>query len=365
MSIFKRGNVYWYHFYFNGEHIQASTKQGNPRTARQIEAARRTSLAKGEVGIKEKLPVPKLSAFATRFRESIATRSAAHPATVTFYNSKLDRLLEFQPLSSARLDRIDESLIDRYVEHRRQTVAPASVNRELATLRKALGLAYKWKLIDRIPTVTKLQGERIREFVLSHEQEEKYLAAAPEPLCDAATLLLDTGLRVGELCALEKTDVNLDPANGAKFGYLQVRSGKSKNAARTVSLTARASDMLRARMTSNDSVWVFPGKGDGPFLATSLNHQHTKVRTTLGLPDDFVIHSLRHTFLTRLGECHVDSFTLMRIAGHSSVTVSQRYVHPSDEAMERAFERLEMSQNRPVPATVSATVIEAASERVM
>ena len=34
MSIFKRGTVYWYHFMFNGEHIQKSSKQDNPRIAR-------------------------------------------------------------------------------------------------------------------------------------------------------------------------------------------------------------------------------------------------------------------------------------------------------------------------------------------
>jgi hypothetical protein len=45
--------------------------------------------------------------------------------------------------------------------------------------------------------------------------------------------------------------------------------------------------------------------------------------------------------LTRLGEAGVDAFTIMRIAGHSSITVSQRYVHPTSEAMERAFEKLE------------------------
>ena len=54
-----------------------------------------------------------------------------------------------------------------------------------------------------------------------------------------------------------------------------------------------------------------------------------------------MIHSLRHTMLTRLGEAGADAFTIMRIAGHSSVTVSQRYVHPTPEGMERAFERLE------------------------
>jgi hypothetical protein len=45
--------------------------------------------------------------------------------------------------------------------------------------------------------------------------------------------------------------------------------------------------------------------------------------------------------LTRIGEAGADAFTIMRIAGHSSVTVSQRYVHPTPEGMERAFDRLE------------------------
>jgi len=51
MAIFKRGKKYWFHFVFKGEHIQRSTKQGNPRIARQIEAAYKTKLAKGEVGL--------------------------------------------------------------------------------------------------------------------------------------------------------------------------------------------------------------------------------------------------------------------------------------------------------------------------
>jgi hypothetical protein len=63
MSIFKRGNVYWYHFIFDGAHIQKSTKQGNPRVARQIEAAHRTALARGEAGLVDRKPVPTLSYF--------------------------------------------------------------------------------------------------------------------------------------------------------------------------------------------------------------------------------------------------------------------------------------------------------------
>src|ERR1700722_576266 len=46
----------------------------------------------------------------------------------------------------------------------------------------------------------------------------------------------------------------------------------------------------------------------------------------------------RHTTLTRLGE-HCDVFTLATIAGHSSITMAQRYVHPQADAIERAFAR--------------------------
>jgi hypothetical protein len=45
--------------------------------------------------------------------------------------------------------------------------------------------------------------------------------------------------------------------------------------------------------------------------------------------------------LARIGEAGADACTIMRIARHSSVTVSQLYVHPTPESLERAFERLE------------------------
>lgn len=94
-----------------------------------------------------------------------------------------------------------------------------------------------------------------------------------------------------------------------------------------------------------------------PYVGTSLDHQHERVRNTLKLSKDFVIHSLRHTFLTRLGEAGVDAFSIMRIAGHSSITVSQRYVHPSPEALERAFDRLEAFNGRMVPMAVDGSIL--------
>ena len=69
-------------------------------------------------------------------------------------------------------------------------------------------------------------------------------------------------------------------------------------------------------------------------------HKHKKViRDDLQLPNDCVIHSFRHTFLTRFGEAGADAFTIKKVAGHSSVTISERYIHPTPEGQERAFGR--------------------------
>jgi integrase len=220
MSIYKRGKVYWYHFVFCGEHIQRSTKQGSAKIARQMEADMLSKLAKGEVGIVEKKPAPKLKDFAQRFIDAVQTR--CKPRTIEYYGEKMKRLLEYDPLANSKLDKIEEALIEEYVQQRRQqksrrktVIAVASINRELAVLRHALKLAQEWKIIGRVPKVRMLPGEKPREFVLTHEQERLYLEKASQPLHDVALLVLDTGLRIGETLALTKSDIKLEPVNGA------------------------------------------------------------------------------------------------------------------------------------------------------
>jgi len=350
MAVYKQkeSKFWWYKFTWNGKRIRKSTKQTNKRVAEQMEAARKTALAKGEVGIIEREPAPTLKEFSERFMQAVSVRCAAKPRTIDFYQEKLNRLLEFSLRANAGLDAIDEALIEKYVQERRKKVSPGTVKRQLATLRRALRLAHEWRVVDRLPRIRLLQGERTREFVLSREQEPVYLKAAPQPLKDLALLMLDTGLRDGEALALTWPDVHMKPAPTARFGYLQVPKGKSPRARRTVSLTARVREMLAGRSKKTSSEFVFPGKGDVPILVTSLEHQHSKVREFLKMPEDFVVHSLRHTMLTRLGLLGVDAFTIMKIARHSSITISQRYVHPSPESVERAFEKLEQS-SQPIP----------------
>jgi integrase len=72
------------------------------------------------------------------------------------------------------------------------------------------------------------------------------------------------------------------------------------------------------------------------------------------VPRQFVLHPLRHTCLTRLEEAGTDAFTIMRLAGHSSITISQRYVRLTCETIELAFDKLEMLNQRASEASSSS-----------
>jgi len=192
MAVYKRGKIWWYKFNWNGDPIRESTKQSNKRIAEQMEAARKTALAKGEVGIKRKERAPKLAEFASRFTAAIETTCAEKPATVAFYKAKLKVLVKH--LGSRRLDEIEEAKIEQYTQmrantksRRKQPLSPASVNRELATLRRLLRLAQEWKILDRVPRIHLLRGEHQREFTFNRQQEKLFCEMA-EPYGDLGSV---------------------------------------------------------------------------------------------------------------------------------------------------------------------------------
>ena len=106
MAIYKRGRIYWYKFTFNGEAIRESTRQTNQHTARQMEAAHRASLAKGEVGIRDKKTVPTLADFISQRFEPWAEASTSAKTWLDYYRPGLRTIQIVQPLANLRLNEI-------------------------------------------------------------------------------------------------------------------------------------------------------------------------------------------------------------------------------------------------------------------
>jgi integrase len=195
-----------------------------------------------------------------------------------------------------------------------------------------------------------LPGERHRERVVTLQEESKYLSAAPELVASIATVLCDTGLRPEECFRLRWEKITW--ANG-RHGTLLVTHGKTAAARRVLPMTPRVRGILETRWEAASKpvegwVWGAPTRS-GHVESSSLKKQHRQVFKTLAEQDQknnqksirrFVLYSLRHTFLTRLGESGCDVWTLARIAGHSDIRMSARYVHPSEDAVLTAMARL-------------------------
>ena len=354
MTIFKRSRIYWYHFIFNGEHIQESTKQGNPRLARQMEAAHRTALAKGEVGFREHQPVTSLAKFC-RERVEPWTKAMFEQTSVNtwrWYRAGLRSIYDYPSLSELRLDQITTETAADFAAHRQSLgLQVATVNASLRILRRVLKLAIDWGAVPSSPKIKLLRGERHRERVISLEEEAKYLAVAPEPLALIANVLADTGMRPDEFYRLRWESVSF--ANG-RHGTLLITSGKTAAARRTLPLTPRARGVLETRWTEIGKPaegWVCPAPTkSGHADHSTVKKQHIRALKLSGVRP-FVLYSLRHTFLTRLAESGCDVWTLARIAGWSDISISKRYVHPSDEAVLTAMARLR-NQVAPAPREI-------------
>jgi integrase len=331
-----------------------------------MEAAHKTSLAKGEVGIRERKATPTLQEFSERFLKWVAIERAAKPKTVSFYEVRARFLLAFEPIRDAALDKIDEALVAEFIAWRKgaaktkitrrgkgkvefarldRPIGVCSVNRELAVLRRILHIARDWKVIASVPQIHLLPGEKGSERVVSHAEEEVYLAAAPALLRECVTLSIDTGLGPEEFLRVRWENVHFEPAGDARYGYIHNPYGKTKWRKRNLPMTARVQALLGMRFEAAgrpNQGYVFPNtNGEGHLNYDTINSQHDRTLARLGSLHHFRLYDLRHTFLTRLGEAGADAFTIQKMAGHSSILTSQRYVHPTPERVEQAISRLE------------------------
>ncbi len=341
MSIYKRGEVYWYKFMWKSELVRESTKQSNDKVARQMEAAHRTSLAKGEVGIREKRAVPTLVEFCEKRFEPWVEATTARKTWLDFYRVGLRAIKGCKVLANLKLDEISSERATEFGAYRQaQGLEISTVNSSLRVLRRVLRIASEWGMLSVVPRIKMLPGERHRERVVSFEEEARYLAAARQPLACVGAVLVDTGMRPEECYRLRWEAITW--VNGRNGTFL-VTHGKTKAARRVLPMTPRVRSILEERWRSTGTpqegwIWTAPTQS-GHIEPSSLKKQHRRALSDSRVRP-FVLYSLRHTFLTRLGESGCDAWTLARIAGHSSITISARYVHPSEDAVLSAVEKL-------------------------
>jgi integrase len=350
----KNSRYYFAKFVWKGQLIRKSTRATDKKTARTIEGTMRAELAHGNRGILEKKPAPTLMEFLKEdFEPFIKTEHKSKPHTLDYYQQGVAKL-KASDLADLRLGQITSQHINAYIAQHGH-FEESTINRDLRTLRRALNLAVNWGKLDRAPKVALAKGENRRERVLTDFEAERDLATCPQPWKDIATVMLGSGACPGELYELRWENVLLNRSGG----IFQILKGKTRARRRLLPMVPAVHQALKARHEAQGRPfegWVFPtGSASDHMEESSAKIWHAKALAVLARahkenPEQnpevkpFEPYCLRHTALTNLAAAGCDAFTLARIAGHSRITTTERYIHPQAEAIEQAFARIAASR---------------------
>jgi len=227
----------------------------------------------------------------------------------------------------ARRDKaVQEATIAEWTAHKAKTVSKATVNREVAFLRKVLNKAVEWKVITSNPLAgIKLFDEResIRKRYLKPEEIRLLLDCCTPAVRDVVTFALYTGRRQGEILGMRWQEVDL--ANG----YVYFPRTKKKEPDQ-VAIPPRAHEILERRKSQPHDEFVFnKDKGTGPIKY--IRDQFLKALSRAGIKD-FRFHDLRHTAISYMMMNGIDLKTIAELVGHTTAQmVDQRYGHLSPD----------------------------------
>jgi len=202
---------------------------------------------------------------------------------------------------------------------------------------RTLKLFYQF--CDRRELADALQMPRkkcLLPTTLEREQVQRLLRAVQEWPRDWALvlLLLDTGLRVSEACALEVTDLDL------RGGWLVVRNGKGgkwRQVPMGSSLIRALSTYLAGRQTG--PVFLQERHGTETLHPEGVRKLLKRAGRRAGLACRVYPHLLRHTCATMFLTNGGDAFTLQRILGHSDARVTELYLSLSKGGVRERFMR--------------------------
>ena len=275
------------------------------------------------------------------------------PHSIGAYRRDLQALLAALP---GPLDAVRPAdLRDVFRRQQQAGRSPSSINRAIGATRSFFRFLYEEGRLEANP------AQALRSIRLGPPLAPKHLTVAevqrllslpssgtPTGRRDYAILMLlyNTGLRVGELCALNREEVNL-PAEG--WGALQV-VGKGRRLHR-LPINRPAADALLTYLADRDDAQpaLFLNRSGGRFSVRGIALLVNRYLRAAGITDRSGPHLLRHTFATHALRARPNLRAVQELLGHAWVTTTQRYTHLEVEDLQAQVVALAASYLRSVP----------------
>jgi integrase len=297
----------------------------------------------------------------TYLEDVAATR--VRPGTLHSYQ-QFARLYINPRLGRQRLDRIHPQHITAFYRELSQTLAPSSVRRVHAVLRRALTVAVRWGLIQTNPTLMvdppSLPRTKVRPYTI--EEAKAFLDVAANDRLEARWVIaLTLGLRQGETLGLgwshidfERNLITIERAlQRQPDGSLALVPTKTERSQRVIPMPSSVAAALRRRQALQSA--------DRSLLGDEWHDTDLVFTTQLGTPihprNDYRsfqnlirrgglrrvrLHDLRHTAASMLLAQGVAARVVMEILGHSQISVTMNtYTHVDPELNREAINRIQ------------------------
>ena len=265
----------------------------------------------------------------------------------------VDRVAKYEKQLMEQLKETDQEILTKLIRSQHE------INSITATENFILGFRLGVRACLKSSNIEGCKAPPIRreemQLLTREELQRLLIQAKDEGYYEVFLLELTTGLRVGELMALQWDDLNF------KTGELRIerqvyrtkeelliQEPKTKASIRTVILPPPVVEALKEYKKTVSSRWMFPSpkKEDAPLAPAAASHRLSKILTHAGCKK-VRFHDLRHVFATNALEHGMDVKTLSTIIGHvSSATTLNVYAHVTDDMQRQAATKIDRGIGR-------------------
>jgi integrase/recombinase XerC len=296
-------------------------------------------------------PAVDYSSAVSRFCDYLSVEKNRSHETIRAYSTDLDDFrvfLQNADLGSQILDDVrgaEPRHVKKYVASCHARLNKTSIGRKLAALRSFFKFLVREQIIQSNPAAAvraPKPGKPLPKAMTVDEVDRLFSRNSDSPARDAAIfeLLYSSGLRIGELVALDETDLNL------RDGWVRVL-GKGKKE-RMVPLGAKAAEALNKYLSHRNLFAAAAGISEKALFLNERGGRLTdrSVRRILkdwlsaaGIEHDVSPHAFRHSFATHLLHGGADLRSIQEMLGHSSLSTTQRYTRMDLGKMMEVYDR--------------------------